>query len=222
MTMFTPSYLQFFQELAANNTTEWFNAHKKTYETAVKKPFEVFIDKLISDVRQLSPEINIEPKDAIFRINKDIRFSADKSPYKTEMSAVISKQGKKGNPCPGLYLNIGAEKVVLAAGLKFLEKEQLKEVRYYLADHAKAFAAIVGTAEFKAVFGEVQGDKIKRLPDEFKEYAELQPLLFNTSFLAMVEMPASEILQSDFYDRVLNVYRISLPFTGFFREPLQL
>ena len=220
--MFTPSYLQFFQKLAANNTTEWFNAHKKTYETAVKKPFEVFIDKLITDVRQLSPEINIEPKDAIFRINKDIRFSADKSPYKTEMSAVISKQGKKGNPGPGLYLNIGAEKVVLAAGLKFLEKEQLKEVRYYLADHAKAFAAIVGTAEFKAVFGEVQGDKIKRLPDEFKEYAELQPLLYHTSFLAMVEMPASEILQSDFYDRVLNVYRISLPFTGFFREPLQL
>jgi uncharacterized protein (TIGR02453 family) len=220
--MFSSAYLQFFQELSVNNTTEWFNANKKTYETAVKKPFEAFIDKLIADMRQLTPEINIEPKDAIFRINKDIRFSADKSPYKTEMSAVISKQGKKGNPCPGLYLNLGAEKVVVAAGLKFLEKEQLKEVRYYLADRTSDFAAIVHAEEFKAVFGEVQGDKIKRLPDEFKEYAEEQPLVYNTSFLAMVEMPAEDIVQTDFYNRVLNAYRVSLPFANFFKEPLSL
>lgn len=220
--MFTSAYLDFFRELSANNTSEWFNANKKTYETTVKKPFEAFVEKLIADMHQLTPEINIEPKDAIFRINKDVRFSADKSPYKTEMSAVISKQGKKGNPCPGLYLNLGAEKVVLASGLKFLEKEQLKDVRYHLADHAKAFAAIVNTAEFKAVFGEVQGDKIKRLPDEFKEYAAEQPLLYNTSFLAMVEWPASDMLQTDFYERVLHTYRVSLPFARFFQEPLAL
>jgi uncharacterized protein (TIGR02453 family) len=220
--MFSSAYLQFFQELSVNNTTEWFNANKKTYETAVKKPFEAFIDKLIADMRQLTPEINIEPKDAIFRINKDIRFSADKSPYKTEMSAVISKQGKKGNPCPGLYLNLGAEKVVVAAGLKFLEKEQLKEVRYYLADRMSDFAAIVHAEEFKSVFGEVQGDKIKRLPDEFKEYAEEQPLVYNTSFLAMVEMPAEDIVQTDFYNRVLKAYQVSLPFANFFKEPLSL
>lgn len=85
MTMFTPQYISFFKELSQNNNTDWFNAHKKDYEKEVKKPFESFIARLILEMNTLTPEITISPSEAIFRINKDIRFSADKSPYKTEM-----------------------------------------------------------------------------------------------------------------------------------------
>lgn len=220
--MFTNSYLSFFKDLAVNNNTAWFNQNKKIYEKEVKKPFEAFIDKMIGEIHQVTPEIVIDSKDAIFRINKDIRFSADKSPYKTEMSAVISKTGKKGNPCPGLYINLGAEKVVIASGFKMLEKEQLKEVRYHIADNLKTFEAIINDKAFKAAFGEIHGDRIKRLPDEFKEAGEKQILLYNTSFLATAELPACEIIKPDFTKQVIKLYKLTLPFAMFFKEPLEL
>ncbi len=219
--MFSQSYLSFFKDLAQNNNTEWFNANKKTYEKEVKKPFEAFVQKIITEIHQITPEILIEPKDAIFRINKDVRFSADKSPYKTEMSAVISKAGKKGNPCPGLYINLGPEKAIIASGLKMLEKEQLKEVRHHIADNLDAFESIIQNAAFKSAFGEIQGEKIKRLPEEFKEAAQKQALIYNTSFLATTELLAEDIIKPDFADQVINLYKLTLPFAMFFKEPLE-
>lgn len=220
--MFTTSYLSFLKDLSRNNNTDWFNLNKKTYEKEVKKPFELFIEELIAEIHQITPEILISPKDAIFRINRDIRFSTDKSPYKTEMSAVISKNGKKSNPCPGLYINLGTEKAVIASGLKMLEKEELKEVRHHIADNLDQFEAIISENAFKSAFGGIQGDSIKRLPEEFKDAAEAQPLLYNTSFLAIAELPASEIIKPDFGKKVINLYKLTLPFATFFKEPLEL
>lgn len=220
--MFSQKYIQFLQDLSVNNNTEWFNANKKTYENEVKKPFETFIGKIINEINQVSPEILIDPKDAIFRINKDIRFSADKSPYKTEMSAVISKLGKKGNPCPGLYISLGAEKAVIASGLKMLDKQQLADVRHHIADNLEEFEVIIHNPNFNEAFGEIQGDKIKRLPEEFKEAAQKQSLLFNTSFIAMAELQATEIIKTNFEEQVINLYKLSMPFVEFFKKTLEL
>jgi uncharacterized protein (TIGR02453 family) len=220
--MFNSHYISFFEGLAKNNTTEWFNENKKTYEKEVKKPFELFVQKLIDEIHSITPGIQIDPKDAIFRINRDIRFSNDKSPYKIEMSAVISKAGKKTNPCPGLYVSIGAEKVVVGSGLKMLEKDQLAEVRYHIANNQDEFDAIINNQDFRTTFGEVQGDIVKRLPEEFKAAAETQPLLYNTTFLAMTELPASEIIKPDFLDLVVNIYKTSLPFARFLSAPIDL
>ena len=220
--MFSQKYIQFLQDLSVNNNTEWFNANKKTYENEVKKPFETFIGKIINEINQVSPEILIDPKDAIFRINKDIRFSADKSPYKTEMSAVISKLGKKGNPCPGLYISLGPEKAVIASGLKMLDKQQLADVRHHIADNLEEFEVIIHNPNFNEAFGEIQGDKIKRLPEEFKEAAQKQSLLFNTSFIAMAELQATEIIKTNFEEQVINLYKLSMPFVEFFKKTLEL
>lgn len=218
--MFTQAYLSFFRNLAANNNVAWFSENKKTYEKEVKKPFEGFIQRLIDDMRQLTPEIMIHPADAIFRINKDVRFSTDKSPYKTEMSAVISKSGKKGNPCPGLYINLGADKAVIASGLKMLEKQELHEVRHHIANHLEIFKEIIENQVFESIFGPIQGEQIKRLPDDLKEAAIQQPLIYNTSFLAITELPADEITQPDFQDKVMEIYRLTLPLSKFLSEPL--
>lgn len=219
--MFTSNYLSFFAQLSENNNTDWFTTYKKDYEKDVKKPFEAFISKLIFEMNALTPEITISPSEAIFRINKDIRFSADKSPYKTEMSAVISKKGKKSNPCPGLYLRLGAEEVTVAAGLKMLEKEELLEVRHHIAQHSEQLEEIIQEPKFKQAFGEIQGDKIKRIPEEFKEAATHQPLLYHSSFLAMTKLPATEITKPDFVEQIMGLYQLTLPFAKFLSEPLE-
>ena len=113
MTYFTKEFNSFFADLAKNNKTEWFHANKKRYEEFVKVPFEEFVAEMISRMQKEDPEINILPKEAIFRINRDLRFSKDKKPYKEWVSAVISKFGKKDKSYPGIYFHIGTKGLML-------------------------------------------------------------------------------------------------------------
>ena len=87
MPYFSPAFGSFFTGLSANNNKEWFDANRKTYEAEVKKPFAAFVEEMILRMSKHEPEIGIKPTDAISRINKDIRFSKDKTPYNTHVSA---------------------------------------------------------------------------------------------------------------------------------------
>ncbi len=109
MAWFTKEYEQFFDELNNNNEREWFNANKSRYEKHVKKPFEAFVSDLILRMQQYDSACQIQPKDAIFRVNRDIRFSKDKTPYKVQMSAVVGKGGKKESSLTGVYLELGSQ-----------------------------------------------------------------------------------------------------------------
>src|SRR5690606_31023698 len=89
---FDKDYLDFFKELAANNNRDWFHANKKRYENSVKKPFATFVTDTISKVKdEYDSKLDLEVKNSVFRINRDIRFSNDKSPYKLHSAAIISR-----------------------------------------------------------------------------------------------------------------------------------
>lgn len=95
MAYFDENFLKFFKSLNKNNHKEWFDKNKSTYEASVKKPFEKLVADLIFKMQKLHPGFQCEVKDAVFRINRDIRFSKDKTPYKTNVSAVICHGGRK-------------------------------------------------------------------------------------------------------------------------------
>ena len=95
MAYFTKDFTKFLKDLEKNNNREWFNENKKRYEESVKEPFYNFIDEMIMRINAIDNNVAIQPKDAIFRIYKDVRFSKDKLPYKTQVSAVISPGGRK-------------------------------------------------------------------------------------------------------------------------------
>ena len=90
MKYFSSDYLEFFKELAPNNNKDWFDKNRKRYIDSVKEPFKKFVTDLIQEISKVDDEVQIEAKDAIFRINRDIRFSKDKTPYKLNNSAIIS------------------------------------------------------------------------------------------------------------------------------------
>ena len=92
---FTQDFIDFFSELEKNNTKEWFDANRKRYEKSVKIPFSAFTQAFINEVAKDDPELQQEAKNCTFRINRDIRFSNDKTPYKSTSSAIITKGGKK-------------------------------------------------------------------------------------------------------------------------------
>src|SRR6056300_1464554 len=103
--MITKEYFDFFAELEKNNNKEWFDKNRKRYAKHVKEPFKKLVSDLITEVSFIDSDIaTLEPKNAIFRINRDIRFSNDKTPYKTFNGAVIAPKGKKDHTTPGIYV----------------------------------------------------------------------------------------------------------------------
>ncbi len=157
MSHFTQDFLDFFKELSQNNYKEWFHENKKRYENSVKNPFHEFVQEMIDRIRIEDPELEITPKEAIFRINRDIRFAKDKSPYKTHMAASISVGGRKRHDVPGLYFQLSPEKSFVAGGSYVLEKETLYRVRSAIAKAPDAFSKVIEEEEFKKKFGTIQG-----------------------------------------------------------------
>ncbi len=206
MQYFTEDYLDFFKELAPNNNKEWFDANRKRYETVVREPFKIFISELIIELANRDPEIQIEAKDAIFRINRDIRFSKDKTPYKLNNSAIISKEGRKNKNYPGIYIELSPEKFSFYGGIFMPDSKQTHKIRTYIVHNIKEFNSLLNDKSFKNNFGKMQGDKNKRIPVEFRELGEKQPLLFNKQWYYFNKSSPEIIIQDNLMQIILDLY----------------
>ncbi|HRW90575.1 MAG: DUF2461 domain-containing protein [Flavobacteriales bacterium] len=193
MAWFTADYQRFFKDLAAHNDRDWFHANKKRYETSVKKPFEAFVQELIDRMGKLDKQYRITPKEAIFRIHRDVRFSNDKTPYKLNSSALITAGGRKGMGLPGMYFELGPEHLRAYGGHYMPDKDTLYQVRTKIAKDPKAFRKLYEGKRFKELFGGVRGERNKVLPKEFKAAAEGEPLLFNKQFYYFSQLPAGKV-----------------------------
>ena len=218
MIYFTQDYIDFFTELNKNNQREWFHANKKRYEKSVKIPFATFINDLISAVSDLEEPIPMEAKDAIFRINRDIRFSADKSPYKDHMAAIVSPYGKKDHTHPGIYIQANHIDVRLYSGCHSLDKNQLQQLREYIAEKPDEFESLISDAKFVKTFGEIRGEKNKRIPKELIEAAEKQPLIYNKSFYFFKSSSPEILLKKNLIKDLMDSYSVSRSLRLFLNE----
>lgn len=221
MKYFSKDYLKFFKSLAANNHREWFDVNRKTYETVVREPFKVFIDDVIRAVHKIDNEVAIEPKDAIFRINRDVRFSKDKTPYKLFNSAIVSKAGRKDKSYPGMYIELSPEHLAIYGGVFMPDKIQIEKIRKYIINNNKQLEQILAKPGFKTSYSTIIGDKYKRLPKEIQEAAEKQPLLYNKQWYYQMRLPAKTIVQDDLLEAVLKYYKIGHPLQQFLINALQ-
>ncbi|MBL4658296.1 MAG: DUF2461 domain-containing protein [Flavobacteriales bacterium] len=215
MAYFTKDFTQFFKDLAGNNNRDWFQANKSRYEESVKKPFEIFIGDLIARLAKEDKRINMTAKESIFRIYRDVRFGKDKTPYKISASALISPGGKKDKSTPGVYLELMAEHVRFYSGAHILEKDQLHNVRSYMADNLKSFDKVISEKEFSSNFSEILGEKHKRIPPEFQEAFEKQPLIANKSFYFYAQFKPGILTDPKLVDKLMDTYRIAKPAMNF-------
>jgi len=220
MIYFEKAYLDFFKELAANNHKDWFDANRKRYEKFVKAPFAVFVADVIKEVQKLEPKVKVEPKDCITRINRDIRFSKDKTPYKLHMSAIISAGGKKDKSYPGMYIEASPEHFRIFGGAYELTPAQTADLRHAIANDLKKFKGLMNDSEFISAFGSVHGEKGKKLSPELKEAAEKEPLVFNKNMYHFAELPPELILSDHIMDEVIRHYRAGLPLQQFLEKAL--
>jgi uncharacterized protein (TIGR02453 family) len=215
MNYFKPTFTNFFRDLSKNNSSLWFNENRKTYENEVKKPFALFVDELIGRIQKHEPTIKIKASEAITRINKDIRFSKDKIPYNTYVGAIISPTGRKSKEYPGMYIQLGADKILIYGGAYMLEKENLQKIRTQIAKNPAELDKVLAAASFKKKYGAIQGEKNKILPPEFKALVAKQPLIANKSFFFMAELDAKLVTSDKLMETIIEYYVAGKPMNDF-------
>lgn len=195
--MLSPDTLQFLRELAENNNKPWFDASKKRYEAA-KKDVEGLVAELMQGVAKFEPAVaDYKAKDAVFRIYRDVRFSKDKTPYKTNMGAWFNKGGKKAAHA-GYYLHIEPGNSFVAGGMYMPESAILKNVRQEIDYNTEEFNGILNNAKFKKTFGGLDDYKLKTTPKGYdKEHPEIETLK-QTSFVVSRKVTDKELLSKDF------------------------
>ncbi len=217
----TKEFINFFKELEKNNNKEWFDENRKRYENHVKKPFAKFIDEMIGRINAEDPEVSIQAKDALLRINRDIRFSPDKTPYNTHFGAIISTTGRKDKSIPGIYFRFSAKGIDIYGGAHGVDKNQLQNIRTYIADNLTTFNKVIGDKEFSQKFGELLGEKHKRIPKEFQEIAAKQPLIANKQFYYGATIAAKHITDDYLADTLMDYWKAAAPVKSFLYKAIQ-
>lgn len=219
MAFFTPDFLQFFIELAPNNHKDWFDLNRKRYEKSVKEPFKDFVEQMIKEIAKTDASFkDLEAKDCIFRINRDIRFSKDKTPYKMNVSAVVAPEGKKSKAVNGVYFEFGPEHVRVYGGVYEIDKDDLLTVREGIANDLKGFQEAYSNPRFKKVFGTILGEKNKVIPKELKEAAEKEPLIFNKQWYFYAQFDAETVLDPKLDQLLLDCFEAGKPVEHYFNK----
>jgi uncharacterized protein (TIGR02453 family) len=216
---FKPDFLHFFMELAPNNHKDWFDINRKRYENSVKEPFKAFVTHLITEISKRDEKFkDLEAKDCIFRINRDIRFAKDKQPYKLQVSAIITPGGKKSNAVNGVYFELGPEKMRVYGGIFEIEKEDLMLVREGIAKDLAGFKKAYTNPKFVKTFGELIGNKNKIIAKDLKEAAAEEALIFNKQWYFYAEFEPETILSDNLDKIILNCYDAGRPVENFFNK----
>ncbi len=211
--------LDFLRDLRVNNNKQWFDQNRKRYDTA-RDHFETLVAELIASFGDIEDVTGTTPKECIFRLNRDIRFSPDKTPYKTHMSAVIGKGGRKSEG-RSYYLHIQPDGGSLLAGGMFSPTpQQLEKMRSHLAEDAKDFKKIIQNADFIRYFGKVQGEALKTTPKGYpKDHPDID-LLRLKQYLAEHSLTDAQVVAPDLKDHILQAFKAMKPFVTYIHEAL--
>ncbi len=215
-----PILFDFLKDLKSNNNREWFQANKERYEAA-KQVFETFINDLIPHLRTIDPLIDmITARDCVFRIYRDVRFSADKSPYKPNMGAYIARGGKN-SPLAGYYVHFEPGGSMLAGGLYMPPAETLKKIRDEIFYKPDDFKKIIYNKDFVKCFGEMDDDqKMKNPPKGFsKDFPDINLLKFR-NYAVMHHVPDNITMKADYLQYSLRIFHTLYPLNAYFNRML--
>ena len=197
-----------------NNNREWFNRNKGRYESS-RKEFLDFITLLIAGLSTIEPGLStLSAKDAVFRIYRDVRFSEDKSPYKTQMGAHMVSGGKKSGRA-GFYFHLEPGGCFAGGGVWHPDPDRLRILRKEIFGNIDEFKSIIGDREFADVFGKIQGEQLVNPPKGFPaDHPDIGLLKFK-SYTVFREFPDSVILSAGARQAVLEAFRVMKPFNDF-------
>jgi uncharacterized protein (TIGR02453 family) len=213
--------IQFLKRLKRNNNRPWFEEHKAEYESLVKLPMQSFIAALRPYFEKFAPEYDVNPKRSIFRVYRDARFSRDKTPYKTHVAAHFVLRGKpKGIEGSGYYLHIEPGEVFIGGGIYMPDGDQIKKIRRAIAEQPDRFLSTIDDKKFKKRFGELEGDKLKRVPSGYDPEHPLAEWLKFKQFFVGAEWPESVCYKRLFVEEVVKAFEEVTPLVRFLNKAM--
>ncbi|MFB6320327.1 DUF2461 domain-containing protein [Saccharicrinis sp. FJH54] len=212
--------LTFLTDLKQNNNREWFNENRKRYDTA-KKTFTAFTELLINELRTIDPDIPLlDPRKCIFRIFRDVRFSPDKSPYKTNFGTYMAPGGRK-SIYAGYYFHIEPDNCFIGGGCYMPQGPELKAIRDAIYESPEEYLEIINNSKFRSMFGEVWGEELKTAPKGFdKEWPHID-LIRKKSYVGMRQLDSSLLKSADLLEECRKTYSTLYPLNRFLNEILK-
>jgi uncharacterized protein (TIGR02453 family) len=219
--MLQPSTLKFLKDLKKNNNKAWFDANRKQYENA-KMDFAALVDALINATATFDSAVStLKAKDCMFRINRDVRFSKDKSPYKSNMGAYMNPGGKKADT-PGYYFHCEPGQSFAAGGLYVPAPDVLAKVRQEIDYNFEEWKKIVDNKTFKKHFGKVDGiEMLSRPPKGYTADNPAVEFLKMKSFIVSRPLTDSDLLHKNLVKEITRSFELLKPMTDFLNHAMQ-
>ncbi|MDR2041652.1 MAG: DUF2461 domain-containing protein [Tannerella sp.] len=206
---------QFLRELRENNHREWFQANKKRYDTLLGE-YAGQLQQLIDRIAAFDPEIaGLEAKSCIFRIYRDLRFSPDKTPYKTHLGAYIAACGGKASDYAGYYVHLEPDNAFLSGGVWCPPPPLLKKLRQDIYDSMDEFLDIIENKRFKAVYPALEGGMLKRVPAGFPADYIYGYILKQKDFVVSSAKPDAFFCTENWMERAAEDFKLLQPFNRF-------
>ena len=213
------STLDFLNTIKFNNNRDWFIKNRSLYSEA-KDNFESFVQEIIDKTIDFEPIMKgLEVKSCVYRINRDIRFSNDKSPYKTHFGAFIVRGGKKnGDKFAGYYIHIEPGKSIIAGGAYMPPSSWLSSIREKINEEPEKLIKIIQSKDFIKYFGKIEGEKLKTAPKGYPSDHPNIDLLKFKSYLIVNEVSDELVLSERYFDYAMNVIKAMKPLNDFLNE----
>ena len=211
---FTPDLFRFLAELSSHNERAWFDANKARYRTAIQEPLLRFIADFAPELAAISPHFVADPRPqggSMFRIHRDVRFSADKSPYKTHAAAQFRHRAGKDVHAPGFYLHLEPGGCLVGVGIWHPDSPALAAIRATLVADPAGWTKAIGDRGFARAFA-LGGDALKRPPQGFDPTHPLIDDLKRKDFVAMAPLSEEQAMAGDFLARFASLCRAAAPF----------
>ncbi len=217
---FTPKLFKFLRDLAANNERDWFKAHQDEYEQHVREPALEFVNDFAGPLRKISPHFVADSRKvggSLFRIQRDTRFSKDKTPYKTNTGVHFRHEAASNVHAPGYYMHIAPEGSYIGIGIWRPETKVAYAIRGHIDENQAAWKKATTAKRFTDVFT-MEGDRLKRPPKGYDEDHPLIEELKRKDFIASTRVPQSAITSDHFLEDFAGYCKRATPMMKFLCE----
>lgn len=216
-------YFDFFKELEESNNRPWFEANKKRFKESVQEPLSAFVETMAPRLKKISKHFVADPRPtggSVFRIYRDVRFSKDKSPYKTHGAVQFRHALGKDAHAPGFYVHLAPNEIFYGGGIWMPPPPALQKIREAIRDNGPKWLKAKTGAAFDERFGDLRGESLTRPPRGFDpDHAHIEDIK-RKSFFAMAEAKPAAACKASLADDVAETFADAKPLMKFLCDAL--
>ena len=217
---FPAEMVQFFRSLKRNNRREWFQPRKHLYEQHVKEPMQELVNLLNAELVKFAPDYVTDPKKAVFRIYRDTRFSADKTPYKTHVAASFWRRGSDHTGAGGFYFSVSDEQIEVAGGIWHPAPATMLRVRTHIADTHPELKRLLASKKTRKLVGGLQGAELTRAPKGFDPAHPAIELIKMKDWVMDVSLDPKLATTPNLQNEIADRFRAMAPVIAYLNRPL--